>query len=930
MRCSICALAAVVALSSLPGYADEKPPAAKGEITFTIVDERDGNPLADATVTVRRRGDYSDTRPVDAEGRAKVEYDQPTNYLSVLVRGPGRVPTAASWHDRMTPLQLPASLTVRLPKGARFAGRVVDEAGKPVAGAKVLLTGPITGLGQATHWVEPRIWDVPVETDADGRWAWDGVPADKADEIYFRVTHPDFVADGRVQLPKTAELLDATAVITLDRGVDIAGRVTDNTGSPVAGAGVTTVQDAHVVNDYGSTAETGADGRFVLKHLRAARVNVTVTRKGFSPQVERVEVKQGMPEVAVMLEPGKVIRAKVTDPVGRPIPQAIVRVEGWRSGEALSWSGRTDPSGRFEMPDAPADGATFQISAKSFRSILRKHIPAAETDVVVTMRPEPVVRGTVVDAATKKPLEKFRVIEGIALWEARPPFFKWDSRKAFEGGAYQHTFEPHDEVVASYVRVEADGYRPAVAGPVPDAGGEFNFELTRGNDVTGTVTQPDGSPAAGVQVLLAQRGDQVDIISGRMDQTDGVRTKTDDAGHFRFGPQAAAFWLVACTDGGYAVVAGHGDHPRADVKLSPWAKVEGVYRPGGKPLAKQSIMVYPAEIRDPRSDAPRVQWHFSASTDENGHYAADRLPHYDGEVMSLQIGRIDTGLEERRWLPVRLRPGSTTRIDVGGDGAERRSVVGRAVPFSTTDEIPGAQGFVLLTRAFDLPASQWPADIKRAAAMCEPVYRAHLETDGSFVVPDVAPGEYEFAVTGYGTAAWASASGRVTVPAEAGGPVSVGDVRYHRTTGMKLGEPAPADWGRTLDNQPIRLADYAGKFVVVAVWDSCSGRSDKHLPHLDALGDAFGRDDRVRLLSINMDPISCGTIGLPKRPATLKSDVWTRGYLSLSQDVLLSQIGGQKWPAILVVGPDGKLLARDLEGKDVAAKLKELMDAPRR
>ena len=68
----------------------------------------------------------------------------------------------------------------------------------------------------------------------------------------------------------------------------------------------------------------------------------------------------------------------------------------------------------------------------------------------------------------------------------------------------------------------------------------------------------------------------------------------------------------------------------------------------------------------------------------------------------------------------------------------------------------------------------------------------------------------------------------------------------------------------------------------------------------------------------------------PKRPATLNSDAWTRGYLSLSQDVLLSQIGGQKWPAILVVGPDGNLLARDLEGKDVVAKLMELMDVPRR
>ncbi|HZN68457.1 MAG TPA: hypothetical protein VFB66_24440, partial [Tepidisphaeraceae bacterium] len=125
--------------------------------------------------------------------------------------------------------------------------------------------------------------------------------------------------------------------------------------------------------------------------------------------------------------------------------------------------------------------------------------------------------------------------------------------------------------------------------------------------------------------------------------------------------------------------------------------------------------------------------------------------------------------------------------------------------------------------------------------------------------------------------------------------------------------------------KPLKLQDFRGKYVVLALWDSCSGRSDKHLPHLDALGAKFGGDGRVALLSVNMDPVSCGTIGLPKRPATLKDKAWVRGYISLSQDVLMGQIGGKKWPAIVIISPEGKLLARDLEGAGVEGKLAEML-----
>src|SRR5207248_1942813 len=158
-----------------------------------------------------------------------------------------------------------------------------------------------------------------------------------------------------------------------------------------------------------------------------------------------------------------------------------------------------------------------------------------------------------------------------------------------------------------------------------------------------------------------------------------------------------------------------------------------------------------------------------------------------------------------------------------------------------------------------------------------------------------------------------------------GSQVQIGSIPYRRTNELKIGEDAPPVLGRTFDDQPIRSADFAGKFIVLAIWDSCTGRSDEHIPYLNQAAEAFAADEKVALVSVNLDAVSCGMSGIPRRPHMLENSAWVKGYIPMADNALTSRIGGKKWPAIVIFSPEGKLLARDLDGKDVAAKLKEVM-----
>ena len=143
-------------------------------------------------------------------------------------------------------------------EASTLSGKVIDAAGRPVAGATVLpyfaYDRPIPGL-------------LPATTDAEGRFKLDNVgafkwPDGKPVATSFAVLHPDYPGT-----TARASALPADVVVTLPAACIVTGTVTDSvTGQPAAGAVITArrVDEWHesfTATDAGRTLSPRGAGR---------------------------------------------------------------------------------------------------------------------------------------------------------------------------------------------------------------------------------------------------------------------------------------------------------------------------------------------------------------------------------------------------------------------------------------------------------------------------------------------------------------------------------------------------------------------------------------------------------------------------------------------------------------------------------------------
>lgn len=172
------------------------------------------------------------------------------------------------------PHELPVAVTPNHPRTMK--GTVVDDAGQPVANARVVLVNQI-GPGQ-DQWAKGNA-DVDLlttRTDGAGRFTLDRLRAGKA---VFALEHPDYA----VTFAK-ADVDGHDHALTIEKGLTVHGRVTTPDGKPVAGVSLRAgINEAHrpTVRWRG---KSDADGRFEVPHVparapesRSVVLNVTVS-----------------------------------------------------------------------------------------------------------------------------------------------------------------------------------------------------------------------------------------------------------------------------------------------------------------------------------------------------------------------------------------------------------------------------------------------------------------------------------------------------------------------------------------------------------------------------------------------------------------------------------------------------------------------------
>jgi RNA polymerase sigma factor (sigma-70 family) len=929
------------------GNAD-RPAAPLARTLRVVVLDPQGKPLSGANVHAsiwthekgfKANRDYQ----TDASGAARVELPKTFYILRLWARKKPFVTMFSNWeqNELASGRDFPSEYTMRLEFSATAGGRVVDETGKPVAGAKVQVmlasapkpahadgrTGYDTWLAEAS--------DAPT-TDAEGRWRIDNVPDHPRVELALLITHPDYVSDNEwSDAQKAAGITDAmlrrgTATVTLKRGVIVRGRVTDPAGKPIKDALVVLGDDPYRARTP-SKFPTDADGRFRLPALAPRETTLTVMAPGWAPQLRRVQLRDGLPRQDFRMGPGKPIRLRVVDPAGKPVPHAYVNILGWKGSKSIQSSHnpnhpkvpdtkvprKADADGVWEWASAPDDPVKLQIGGNGFAASELEVAGGAPVRTVV-LKSEHRITGRVTDAVTGKPIPAFTV---IPIDVFRKDWLVAERFNAVAGKAGRLDFLAHRTDIPLRLRVEAPGYRTQ-HGPEfrvgDDSARTQDFRLQPSRTVTGMVHDDAGRPVAKAEVVLATPTQSASVSHERGNH----QLFTDAAGRFTFPDPGEPWAVLVQSNAGFALAEFPAEaHDAGTLRLRPWASVRGRFRDGGRPVRDATVLLHP--VRVDSLDRPRIQATLQTRTDPDGRFEFPRVPPVPVCVGVYLSPWKDEGFRSGPRVPLDLKPGERADLDLGGAGAVVKGKVrltGKVPPdldctYSLNNLVRRAPGITppaaITEMGFDARKGWRATWGKTAEGLAYLSTLQHwfvkLAPDGGFRISGVPPGEYDLAVEVYTkpsgclvdplarkvvpvtvTAADA-ARGELTLP-EVAAPVipvpAVGDVpvlRYRRS-----------------DGTAGTLGDSRGNYTVVHFWASWCGPCKQQLPALRRLHERFGARGLATLgLSLDDDPAAW-------QAALRRLDLpWPQGRLSATGGAGVSSV-----PEYWLLDPSGKILAK--------------------
>jgi peroxiredoxin len=488
------------------------------------------------------------------------------------------------------------------------------------------------------------------------------------------------------------------------------------------------------------------------------------------------------------------------------------------------------------------------------------------------------------------------------IWQGRD-FAEDGIKKA--PGSFEYTFdmEAHQYIL----RVQAEGYLPEDTEPFSPDGSPraFTFRLTRATPIRGTVVNPDGSPARDGFVCLSYAGNELQLSNGDLPEGDrrrAVHAKIAPDGRFSLPPQKDTFLLVALTDTGFAVVRGRDLAAGESIRLQPWARVSGTVKIDGKPAADLELFADP-DPPLPVEGEPTLNHRFSFKTDANGRFELPRLMPGHHE-----IGRwVPNGVPGRIWFitlaTLEAESGRDYDLKIGESG---RRVTGRLV-------LPTADVWMIRKAAIESRAS---GDRARSVGV-------QIDEDGRFRAGDLSAGDYTLRVSIHepppdNACGWGRLVGdysrefTVTGGDADDDPLDLGALEPAEVDGrpLRVGDVAPDFTVKTLDGKNLTLANFQGKFVLLDFWATWCAPCVAELPNLKAIHEAY-RDDRAFVII---------SLSLDERADVLSRFVkddelpWLQGIVGPESPVVTAY-GATAIPATFLIDPDGRILARDLRGK---------------
>ena len=375
------------------------------------------------------------------------------------------------------------------------------------------------------------------------------------------------------------------------------------------------------------------------------------------------------------MEPGRLVKLRVVDAAGKPVPKASVSPVGWKGNQAfqsvfrsnakIQIPAKTDAAGVWEWTWAPDDTVKYWIDAKDFGHCETELVAGAAEQTVI-LKSEHRITGRVTDALTGKPIPIFTVMP-IDVFGKNWLVAERSNGKVGKAGRLDFLADRTD--IPQRLRVEATGYRTQTGVQFrvgDDSVRTQDFCLQPSTSVVGTVIDGIGHPAAKAEVFLGTPTEAADFRP--FHESGSHKTITDEAGRFAFPDPGEPFIVVARSGTGYAQAEPPTDHRDAgNLQLRSWATVQGRFCDGGKAIAGATIYIQQVRLRD--FDRPQVDTTMNVTTGPDGSFQFPQVPPGPVALRVLLGPWKDDGFRSGPSVPLDLQPGQKVMLDLGSGGA---------------------------------------------------------------------------------------------------------------------------------------------------------------------------------------------------------------------------------------------------------------------